>query len=72
MKNDSEKCELRWLINTNLNGWLPKQLVNKTFTSVINDFLKHLRKFIGEIPKDVYTGVTKPVVSDSPDNINEE
>ncbi|XP_075231393.1 steroidogenic acute regulatory protein, mitochondrial-like [Lycorma delicatula] len=72
VKNDSEKCELRWLINTNLNGWLPKQLVNKTFTSVINDFLKHLRKFIGEIPKDVYTGITKSVVSDSPDNINEE
>lgn len=43
VQGDDNWCIFRWLLNTNLNGWLPQYVVDSAFTNVMLEFLEHLR-----------------------------
>ena len=40
---EENSCAFQWLLNTNLNGWLPQYVVDSAFTTVMLDFLGHLK-----------------------------
>ncbi|XP_015201752.1 steroidogenic acute regulatory protein, mitochondrial [Lepisosteus oculatus] len=41
---EKKKCQLTWLLNMDLKGWLPKSIVNQVLPQAQADFTKHLRK----------------------------
>lgn len=40
-----DRCEVRWLLNTKINGWLPQYAVDSALASVMTDNMTHLRKY---------------------------
>lgn len=45
-------CSFQWLLNTNLNGWLPQYVVDSAFTNVMLEFLVHLRTYAEKLHSD--------------------
>jgi hypothetical protein len=41
--NDANRAEVIWILNSDLRGWLPQKLVNWACTSVLVDWIQHLR-----------------------------
>lgn len=44
LKTDPRKCQLQWLLNTNLKGWLPQYLIDQTLSTVMLEYVQSLRK----------------------------
>lgn len=39
----TDKCELIWVMNTDMKGWLPRKLVDMCKSIGMSDFMKSLR-----------------------------
>ncbi|XP_075214235.1 stAR-related lipid transfer protein 3-like isoform X2 [Lycorma delicatula] len=42
-------CELRWLINTDIKGWIPQRIIDAAFTSCIDTYILDVRKVVKQI-----------------------
>lgn len=42
------KCQITWILNVNLKGWLPQYLIDQSLSSVQIDFIKLLRKRLND------------------------
>ncbi|XP_073986170.1 steroidogenic acute regulatory protein-like [Rhodnius prolixus] len=40
-----DSCEVRWLLNTKINGWLPQYAVDSALAGVMTDYMSYLRKY---------------------------
>ncbi|XP_034243546.1 steroidogenic acute regulatory protein-like [Thrips palmi] len=52
IQGDESWCHFQWLLNTNLNGWLPQYVVDSAFTNVMLEFLEHLRAYTEKLSQD--------------------
>lgn len=52
IQGDDSCCVFQWLLNTNLNGWLPQYVVDSAFTNVMLEFLENLRAHAEKLRKD--------------------
>ncbi|XP_049782967.1 steroidogenic acute regulatory protein-like [Schistocerca cancellata] len=43
---ENNRCICRWLLNTNLNGWIPQYLLDTAFTTAMCDYMQCLRSHI--------------------------
>ncbi|XP_069684665.1 stAR-related lipid transfer protein 3-like [Periplaneta americana] len=41
----TDHCTFQWLLNTNLHGWLPQYVVDSSLTTVMTDYIKHIRVY---------------------------
>lgn len=46
LPDDEGKCRFTWILNTNLKGWLPQNIVEKSMTHALIDFMSYLRKHV--------------------------
>ncbi|XP_014607302.1 PREDICTED: stAR-related lipid transfer protein 3 isoform X1 [Polistes canadensis] len=45
---DSSKCRFTWILNTNLKGWIPQKVVDKSLSIALVEFMSYLRKNLDE------------------------
>lgn len=45
LEGDCSKCVFQWILNTNLNGWIPPFILNTAFVNMMFDYSKSLRKY---------------------------
>lgn len=45
LDGDCSKCVFQWVLNTNLNGWIPPFILNTAFVTMMFDYSKSLRKY---------------------------
>ncbi|KAL1132613.1 hypothetical protein AAG570_010565 [Ranatra chinensis] len=43
------KCELTWLLNTDIKGWLPEQVVYTSSVNVMLNYISLLRKHLAQL-----------------------
>ncbi|XP_003393487.1 steroidogenic acute regulatory protein-like [Bombus terrestris] len=48
LPNDESKCRFTWIINTNLKGWLPQKVVDKSMSTALVDFMSYVRKYMDD------------------------
>ncbi|XP_014468240.1 PREDICTED: stAR-related lipid transfer protein 3 [Dinoponera quadriceps] len=48
---NSNKCRFTWILNTNLKGWIPQKVVDRTVSTALIDFMTYLRKHLDESEK---------------------
>lgn len=48
---DQSKCQMQWLLNTDLKGWIPQYIIDIALRSVMFNYIKHLRGHINELKK---------------------
>lgn len=46
--NDDNICRFTWIINTNLKGWIPQKIVDKSMSTALTDFMSYVRKYMDE------------------------
>jgi hypothetical protein len=46
--NDPNKCIFQWVLNTNLNGWIPQYVRDTAFVGMMFDYVKHLKQHIAK------------------------
>lgn len=49
--DDFGKCRFTWILNTDLKGWLPRKLVDKSLSTALIDFMSYLRKHLDDYQK---------------------
>ncbi|XP_021369542.1 stAR-related lipid transfer protein 3-like isoform X3 [Mizuhopecten yessoensis] len=49
MKDDPNKCELTWFLNSSLKGWIPQSAVEQGLSGFLLDYLKYLSQRLEEI-----------------------
>lgn len=47
----SNKCRFTWILNTNLKGWIPQAVVDRSMSTALIDFMTHLRKHLNDSQK---------------------
>lgn len=52
---DSSKCRFTWILNTNLKGWLPQKVVDRSLSTALVDFMSYLRKYLDEYQRHANT-----------------
>ncbi|KAK2582624.1 hypothetical protein KPH14_004907 [Odynerus spinipes] len=52
---DSSKCRFTWILNTNLKGWLPQKLVDRSLSTALINFMFYLRKHLDEYQRNTAT-----------------
>ncbi|XP_076356336.1 steroidogenic acute regulatory protein, mitochondrial-like isoform X1 [Tachypleus tridentatus] len=45
------KCQMQWLSNANLRGWLPQYLIDQAMSTVMLDYVANLRKYVSSQAK---------------------
>ncbi|XP_006571183.1 steroidogenic acute regulatory protein, mitochondrial isoform X3 [Apis mellifera] len=48
LPNEENKCKFTWIINTNLKGWLPQKVVDKSMSTALIDFMSYIRKYMDD------------------------
>ena len=48
LPNDESRCRFTWIINTNLKGWLPQKVVDKSMSTALVDFMSYVRKYMDD------------------------
>ncbi|XP_076635290.1 steroidogenic acute regulatory protein-like [Colletes latitarsis] len=51
LPNEQNKCRFTWIINTNLKGWLPQKIVDKSMSTALVDFMIYVRKYADELQR---------------------
>ncbi|KFM60499.1 Steroidogenic acute regulatory protein, mitochondrial, partial [Stegodyphus mimosarum] len=41
---NGQKCKLKWLLNTNLKGWIPQYLIDQAMSAVMLEYVQSLRR----------------------------
>ncbi|KAL2717679.1 stAR-related lipid transfer protein 3 isoform X2 [Vespula squamosa] len=52
---DPSKCRFTWILNTNLKGWLPQKVVDRSLSTALVDFMSYLRKYLDEYQRHANT-----------------
>ncbi|XP_015190444.1 PREDICTED: stAR-related lipid transfer protein 3 isoform X2 [Polistes dominula] len=52
---DSSKCRFTWILNTNLKGWIPQKVVDKSLSAALVEFMSYLRKYLDEYQRHAAT-----------------
>lgn len=47
----TNKCRFTWILNTNLKGWLPQTVVERSMSTALIDFMTYLRKHLNDSQK---------------------
>ncbi|XP_029054670.1 steroidogenic acute regulatory protein-like [Osmia bicornis bicornis] len=47
----ANSCRFTWIINTNLKGWIPQKLVDKSMSAALVDFISYVRNYVDEMQK---------------------
>lgn len=45
------QCKFTWILNTNLNGWLPQRVIDSALTNTLINFMNMLRMHIKALPE---------------------
>ncbi|XP_032687027.1 steroidogenic acute regulatory protein-like [Odontomachus brunneus] len=48
---NSNKCRFTWILNTNLKGWIPQKVVDRSLSTALIDFMTYLRKHLVDSEK---------------------
>lgn len=51
LPNEHNKCRFTWIINTNLKGWIPQKIVDKSMSTALIDFMSYVRKYADDIQR---------------------
>ncbi len=46
MSGDPSRCYFRWLLDTDIKGWIPQKVIDATFSSALTEYLDHLRAHV--------------------------
>ncbi|XP_076752100.1 steroidogenic acute regulatory protein-like isoform X1 [Xylocopa sonorina] len=49
LPNEENKCRFTWIINTNLKGWIPQKIVDKSMSTALVDFMSYVRKYMDNV-----------------------
>ncbi|CAL7946152.1 unnamed protein product [Xylocopa violacea] len=49
LPNEENKCRFTWIINTNLKGWIPQKIVDKSMSTALVDFMSYVRKYMDDM-----------------------
>lgn len=53
LPNDDSKCRFTWIINTNLKGWLPQKVVDKSMSTALIDFMSYVRNYMNDTQRSI-------------------
>ncbi|XP_076244683.1 steroidogenic acute regulatory protein-like isoform X2 [Calliopsis andreniformis] len=51
LPNEHSRCRFTWIINTNLKGWIPQKIVDKSMYTALVDFMSYVRKYADDIQR---------------------
>lgn len=49
LPNELNKCRFTWIIDTNLKGWIPQRIVDKSMSTALVDFMICVRKYVDKL-----------------------
>ena len=49
MDGEPCKCHFRWLLDTDLKGWMPRNIIDAALSGAQLDYVSHLRKYAAEL-----------------------
>ncbi|XP_003705040.1 steroidogenic acute regulatory protein-like [Megachile rotundata] len=49
--NEENKCRFTWINNTNLKGWVPQKIVDKSMSTALVDFMSYVRKYVDDMQR---------------------
>ena len=49
MAGDPSRCHFRWLLDTDLKGWIPRNIIDAALSGAQLDYIGHLRKYASEL-----------------------
>ncbi|KZC10880.1 StAR-related lipid transfer protein 3, partial [Dufourea novaeangliae] len=51
LPNEWNRCRFTWIINTNLKGWIPQKIIDKSMSTALIDFMSYVRNYAREMQK---------------------
>ncbi|XP_076668211.1 steroidogenic acute regulatory protein-like [Andrena cerasifolii] len=51
LPNEHDKCQFTWIVNTNLKGWIPQKIVDKSMSTALIDFMSYVRKYAEQMQR---------------------
>ena len=45
IEGEPERCVFEWLLNVDLKGWLPNYVVDSALSTVMLDYIGHIRAY---------------------------
>ncbi|XP_011165520.1 steroidogenic acute regulatory protein-like [Solenopsis invicta] len=51
LPSEANKCRFTWILNTNLKGWIPQTVVDRSMSTGLVDFMTYLREYLNDLQK---------------------